>query len=246
MTKIDQHRVAELTWDAVEDRLAQGAAAILPIGAGAKEHGLHLPMDTDQRQAEWLADALANKTDALVWPTVSYGYYPAFVAYAGSITLSEATFVAIVRELVDGLIGFGAAQVFVLNTGISTLAPVAQAIADSVDPKKAIHLKIHDGPRYRAAANDLAQQAHGTHADELETSRMLVLAPAAVDMARIAEAPPSNEPMGPGKLNPNDASAPNYSPSGSTGEPGLATKEKGEALIAAMLEDLLADVASCR
>ncbi len=242
MTKIDRHRVAVLTWDAVDHRLAQGAVAILPIGAGAKEHGLHMPMGTDQIQADWLADQLATKIDALIWPTVSYGYYPAFVAYAGSVTLSEATFVAVVREIVDGLIGFGAARVFVLNTSISTLPPVAQAIADCVDPAKAVHLKIHDGPRYLAAANALAQQTNGTHADELETSSMLVLAPDAVDMARIAAAPASSGPLVPGALNPNDASAPNYSPSGSTGEPGLATKKKGEALIAAMLEDLLAAV----
>lgn len=246
MTKFDRHHVADLTWDAVGHRLAEGAAAILPIGAGAKEHGLHMPMGTDQRQAAWLADQLASTIDALIWPTVSYGYYPAFVAYAGSATLSETTFVTVVRELVDGLIGFGAAKVCVLDTGISTLPPVARAIAACVDPAKAVHLKIHDGPRYRAVAKELAQQTHGTHADELETSRMLVLAPDAIDMARIAAAPLSRGPMVPGALNPNDASAPNYSPSGSTGEPGLATKEKGEALIAAMLEDLLATVTDNR
>ena len=53
-----------------------------------------------------------------------------------------------------------------------------------------MHLRIHEGPRYRrAAATALAEQSHGSHADELETSLMLALAPQLVDMAR-AEAEP--------------------------------------------------------
>ena len=43
-----KHEVAGLTWDQVGQRLAAGATAILPIGAGAKQHGLHMPMATDQ------------------------------------------------------------------------------------------------------------------------------------------------------------------------------------------------------
>lgn len=42
------HEVAGLTWDRVKERLAGHAAAILPIGAGSKQHGLHMPMATDQ------------------------------------------------------------------------------------------------------------------------------------------------------------------------------------------------------
>ena len=68
-----QNHVSRLTWKNVSARLAAGAAAILPIGAGAKQHGVHLPMDTDQIQAEWFAQELANKFDALVWPTLTYG-----------------------------------------------------------------------------------------------------------------------------------------------------------------------------
>jgi creatinine amidohydrolase len=50
------HEVSGLTWDQVRDRLAGGAAAILPIGAGSKQHGLHLPMATDQVFAAYLPE----------------------------------------------------------------------------------------------------------------------------------------------------------------------------------------------
>ena len=40
--------VGSMIWSEVEQRLANGATAILPIGAGSKQHGLHMPMNTDQ------------------------------------------------------------------------------------------------------------------------------------------------------------------------------------------------------
>ena len=239
MTKESVNHVGLLTWDQVRQRLDEGAAAILPIGAGAKEHGLHLPMDTDRRQAEWLAREITARIDALIWPTVAYGYYPAFVEYAGSCSLSAETFKAVLGELIGALLGYGPRAVLVLDTGISTLPPVAEAIGE-FGGKPVHHLKVHAGPRYTEQVAQLSEQAHGSHADELETSRMLVLAPEAVQMDRAQSSPTdASFDFSKGPMSPTDPSAPNFSPSGSFGDPTLASAEKGEALAEAMLEDVL-------
>lgn len=234
----DTHRdfIEQLSWDEVASRIANGAAAILPIGAGAKAHGFHLPLNTDRIQAEWLAARMARYIDALIWPTVTYGFYPAFVEYAGSGSLSASTFESVVEETVTAIVGYGCRALFVLDTGISTRAPVDRALSrrglDNV-----LHLKIHDGPRYRRAAEQLAEQSHGSHADELETSLMLAMAPQLVDMAR-AEASPAITHDVPGRLTPTDRDSPNYSRSGSYGDPTVASHAKGGILLAAILEDL--------
>jgi creatinine amidohydrolase len=233
----DRNFIEHLTWDEVAARIGNGAAAILPIGAGAKQHGFHLPMNTDRIQAEWLAARIADHIDAVIWPTVSYGHYPAFVDYAGSISLSAPTFESMVHELAAGILGYGCRALFVLDTGISSLAPVDRALARLGD-SDALHLKIHDGPRYRRAAAKLSEQSHGSHADELETSRMLVLAPHLVDMSR-AEASPALKHERPGSLTPSDKTSPNYSRSGSFGDPTLATRAKGEILLQAMVDDIV-------
>jgi creatinine amidohydrolase len=238
----DRHFIERMTWDEVARHIANGAAAILPVGAAAKEHGFHLPLNTDRIQAEWLASQLAERIDALIWPTLTYGYYPAFVAYAGSSSLSSATFEAVVHEVAEGILGGGCRKLFVLNTGISTLAPVERAVA-RLDAGKVMHLRIHEGPRYRQAAERLAEQSHGSHADELETSLMLALAPHLVDMAR-AEPSPAIGQEAPGPLTPVDTNSPNYSRSGSYGDPTLATSAKGEILLATMLDDLREKVAA--
>jgi creatinine amidohydrolase len=228
--------VEHMTWDAVARRIDSGAAAILPVGAGAKQHGLHMPLNTDRIQAEYLAGRLAAEIDALIWPTLNYGHYPAFVAYAGSTSLSAATFEAVVGEIACDILRHGCRALFVIDTGISTRAAIAQALArPGLD--HALHLKIHDGPRYRRAADQIAEQSLGSHADELETSLMLAIAPELVDMPR-AEASRWIDHVMPGPLTPTDETSPNYSRSGSFGDPTPATGTEGEVLLAAMIDDI--------
>ena len=232
----DHHFIERMHWDDVARRIGDGAVAILPIGAAAKQHGFHLPLNTDRIQAEWLAGRMAEKLDALIWPTLTYGHYPAFTAYAGSSSLSISTFEALVREVAGQILAGGCQRLLVLNTGISTLAPVDRALM-RLASDRVRHLWIHEGPRYPRVARQLAEQSHGSHADELETSLMLALAPHLVDMKR-AEASPVLKEEAPGALTPSDPTSPNYSRSGSYGDPTRATRAKGEALLAAMLDDL--------
>jgi creatinine amidohydrolase len=233
---IISHSIERLTWDEVARRIAAGRPAILPIGAAAKQHGFHLPLNTDRLQAEWFAAHLAERIDALIWPTVTYGHYPAFVEYAGSASLSAATFAAMVHEIAAGILDGGVSRLFVLNTGISTLAPVERALA-GFEPARVRHLRLYQGPRFRRTAEQISEQRHGSHADELETSLMLALAPELVDPER-AEASPALQHEVPGRLTPSDRNSPNYSRSGSYGDPTLATSVKGKALLAAILDDL--------
>jgi creatinine amidohydrolase len=229
--------IERLTWDEVARRIADGAAAILPIGAAAKEHGFHLPMNIDRIQAEWLAAKMAGRFDALIWPTVSYGHYPAFSEYAGSTGLSASLFENLIEEIATVIVGFGCRALFVLDTGVSTQMPIDRALV-RLGVNHAKHLRIYDGPHYRHTAAQLTEQGHGSHADELETSVMLALAPDLVKMPR-AEASPKLTHETPGRLTPTDTASSNYSRSGSYGDPTLATRAKGEILLAAIVDDLV-------
>jgi creatinine amidohydrolase/Fe(II)-dependent formamide hydrolase-like protein len=234
-----EHEVAGLTWDRIGERLDDGAVAILAIGAGAKQHGFHMPMGTDQIFADYFARALAKKIDALIWPTLTYGAYPAFVSYAGSVSLSSETFQAVVTEIAAALVGFGARRVLILNTGLSTIGPADAAIGAARNPSLIRHLKVFAGPRFRQAAHQLQGQPYGSHADEMETSLMMVVSPELIDMARATPSPVSAKAPAPGALSPDDPTSPNYSPSGSFGDPTLASVDKGSRLLAAILEDMI-------
>ena len=121
---------AQLSWPEVELRVEAGAVVVLPVGAACKEHGPHLPMNTDFLQAEWLAAALVQRAEVLVWPTVTYGYYPAFTDYPGSVSLTRETFQRMVQEILTEIRRAGVHAVLILNTGISTVESLKDAAGD--------------------------------------------------------------------------------------------------------------------
>lgn len=234
-------RVSALPWDAVRDALAAGSPAILPIGSGAKQHGLHLPMATDAVQAEWFSTRLADMCGGLVWPTLTYGHYPSFEDYAGSISVRSQTLQALVGDIIVALLQYSLSHVFVLNTGISTIPAIDAGIAQCPAPHRVSALHLYQGPAFCRERESLMRQPAGSHADEIETSIMLVLDREAVEMNRAIPSDPGRG-LGPGKLSPDDRSSTNYSLSGSIGDPRLANAESGRRLIAAMLRDMQATV----
>ena len=229
-------RVSEHTWPEVEAALANDAIAILPIAASCKEHGRHLPMDTDYIQAEWLISQLIKQINAVVWPSVSYGYYPAFVDYPGSCSLKKTTFKKVIQDILQNLITSGAKHIYILNTGISTIEVLEDVL---LSLKASVYIKlvnIYSGEYFCKAEEKIKHQKRGSHADEIETSIMLAIAPEKVNMA-LADV--YTEEKHPGPFNRTQPMKPNYSPSGVYGDARLATPEKGEVLIAAMLKDVL-------
>jgi len=210
--------------------------AVLPAGAAAKEHGRHLPMATDYRQAEWLAARLIETHQVLIWPTISYGYYPAFTDFPGSCSLSEATFSKLLTDVIDDIIAAGTGKLLILNTGISTI-PALERCAVAAGTKVPVRVaNVYRGARYLEVEQAVSEQQRGGHADEAETSIMLAISPDDVALDKARRWTPAT--MGAGKLVRGAPAHPNYAPDGVFGDPTLATGEKGEQLLAAMLADL--------
>ncbi len=228
--------VAEMPWDAVRDALAAGSPAILPIGAGSKQHGFHLPLSTDARQAEWFALQTAELCEGLIWPTLNYGYYPNFDLYPGSVSTRETTFRELVLDIVESLLAQTKSWVFIVNSGISTIPPIGDAVSRCQSPQRVFQLDLYRGACFLRVRDSLIPRQAGGHADEIETSVMLAIDSKSVDLMR---AVPSEVGRGlsAGKLSPVDISSPNFTSSGSVGEPGLATLEIGDRVLAAMLDD---------
>lgn len=233
--------VAQLSWPEVERRLEAGAVAVLPVGAACKQHGPHLPMNADLLQAEWLAAALVQRAEVLVWPSVAYGHYPAFTDYPGSVSLSAATFRAMMGEILADIGHAGARTVLILNTGISTIEPL-QAVVDAMPEPPHIELaNVYAGRRCRDVTKAIERQPRGGHADELETSILLAIGPehVALDEAR---AWTRSAMAVRGRFSRSDPDNPRFSPAGVWGDPTLASADKGRRLLAAMVHDLLAAV----
>jgi creatinine amidohydrolase len=227
--------VAEITWPEVEQYLVHKALAILPVGAACKEHGHHLPMNTDQIQAEWLAGQLTKEFPVLIWPTLTYGYYPFFIDYPGSCSLEADTFRAVLLDVFKNIQNNGAGALLVINTGLSTIRPIEDCINNIQRDMTIMLFNAYTGANYRSVVKDLEKQTTGSHADELETSIMITLAHECVAMRQAIDC---SIDLTKDPLNRMVPKQPNFSPSGVIGEPKLATPEKGKILVEAILADL--------
>lgn len=229
-----------LTWPEAEQALQSLPTVLVPLGARTKEHGHHLPLNNDWLIAEYLARRVADQCPVLVLPTLQYGHYPAFLEYPGSISIRAEAFRDTIIDICQSLAGQGAKRFYVLNTGISTIAPLATA--REALRAQAIRLEYTDiRSAYAGLRRQVETQPAGTHADEIETSMMLYIAPTVV---RIERATRDIHPdRGPGGLR-RDPKAPTgiHSPTGAYGDPTLATVEKGKHLVEGMVSHLVSQV----
>jgi creatinine amidohydrolase len=231
----------DLTWQEAEKVLRPETVVVIPIGAGSKEHGPHLKLKNDWVMAEYLKRRMLERADVVVAPTVNYHFYPAFVEYPGSITLQLETARDLMVDICRSLARYGPHRFYALNTGVSTvnaLRPAREILA-----KEGILLRYTDmGTIAQPTEDDVKQEEGGTHAEEIETSMMLYIAPQTVDMKKAAKDYHAAE----GRLtrNPNGPGA--YSATGIWGDATLATREKGEALVRTMEENLLKEIEQLR
>jgi len=84
-------KLETLSWPDAERYFAANPVLVLPLGAAAKEHGPHLPLNNDAIIADWLAEELRRARPIVVAPLINASFYPAFVDYPGSISLSMET-----------------------------------------------------------------------------------------------------------------------------------------------------------
>jgi creatinine amidohydrolase len=227
-----------LSWDEAEKILTPDATIVIALGAESKEHGRHLQLNNDFLMAEYLKQRVLAVAPAnvVVAPTINYSFYPAFLEYPGSTSLSNDTARAMFSDIIHSLAHYGPRRFYILNTGISTLRPLAQAAADLA--QDGILLRYTDLTRDDPVEKKL-RQSGGTHADEVETSMMLYIAPESV---RMNKATRDLNPNQPGGLTRDPHGKGTYSPTGAWGDPTLATRENGQALTESLVTTILKDI----
>ena len=221
-------RLGDLTWVEAEKALKSYEVVLFAVGAGSKEHGPHLPLKTDSILAAYLTDRVMREAPVAVLPALEYAFYPAFLEYPGSVSIAAETFKNTVIDICRSMARHGIRKFYVLNTGISTLAPLKAASEElSKDGLVMRYLNLIEADE--ALPGGLLQQEGGTHADESETSMMLYIAPELVDMSKAVK---DYDPR-PGRkgLTRDPKGAGVYSPTGAWGDPTLATKDKGRIIV---------------
>lgn len=228
----------DLSWDEAEHILAPDRVVVIALGAESKEHGRHLQLNNDWVMAEYLKNRVLAAAPVVIAPTINYSFYPAFLEYPGSTSLESHTARDMVVEICHTLALHGPRRFYILNTGLSTIKPLSEA-AKTLS-SEGITMTYFELSEVDDVVKKVQQEPEGTHADEIETSMMLYIAP---DTVRMSKAEKDLHPHHPGGLtrDPN-ATDKVYSPTGAWGDPTLATREKGQILVEATVKAILGDI----
>jgi creatinine amidohydrolase len=221
---------ARTSWPEIE--AARGVIALLPVGA-LEQHGAHLPLDTDTVLATGVARRIAAEIGGWLLPAIGYGEAWSAEGWPGTISLSAETLQRSIEDIARGLRRIGVAGLVTINGHFGNRAPIAAAAY----PLPALHL---DYPGLEdAAAEFCASKPAGPsfyHADEVETSMMLALAPDAVRLDRAV----SEYPVFPSDFGTRPMQLREFNSSGVFGDPRPATAATGEKIIARIVNESIA------
>lgn len=232
-----------LSWVDAEKTLTSDAVVVIPLGAALKEHGPHLKLRNDLGLAEYFTDRIVTAVPVVATAPLTYHFYPAFLDYPGSTSLSLETARDATVQIVRSLAQHGPRRFYVLNTGISTVRALEPAAATLANDGILLRFTDLGGALERIAA-PIRRQEGGSHADEIETSMMLYIDPSSVDMTRaVKDFAPRSNPM---QLRRNPDLPGTYSPSGVWGDATLATREKGQVVVEGLVSTMLADIEALR
>ncbi|HEV3404148.1 MAG TPA: creatininase family protein [Gaiellaceae bacterium] len=173
-------RVADLNWMQLETYLERDDRIVLPLGS--TEQHAYLSLATDVILAERVAVEAAEPLGVPVLPPLAFGVAPYFAAFPGSLTLGEATYAQVLRELIGSLRGQGFGRILLVNGHGGNSQAAGTLVSDGV--------ALHDwwrAPRTLAAVRELDPEA--SHASWMENFPWTRLPG--------VELPPGHKPSGP-------------------------------------------------
>ncbi len=159
-------KIAEMNWIQVEERTAEDDRCILPIGS-VEQHA-YLSLATDMILAEKVSIDAAEPLGIPVFPAMPYGLASSFASFPGTLTLSLATYIGVVKDLLDSMYRSGFRRILVVN-GHGGNTPATVAISEWLNAHPDASVKFHDwwrAPKTLAKVQEIDPAA--SHASWME------------------------------------------------------------------------------
>ena len=182
----------EMTRPEVEMALANGVDTAVATFGSTEQHGLHLPLGTDSLWGEELGRRVTEVLGKAVQvPGLRIGCSEHHMDFAGSLTLSEETFIRVVSETCHSLARHGFKRIVLIPTHGGNFRPIGKAaelIQGQLPDVKLIAysdlVAFVEAVYAVGEAAGIAAERVGAHAGEHESSMILALRPELVDMAQ--------------------------------------------------------------
>ncbi len=134
-------KISEMNWSQVEAYLAKDDRAVLPIGS--TEQHAQLSLSVDSILSERVSIDAAEPIGVPVFPPVSYGVTPYFMAFPGTVTLKVDTFIKVIGDILDSLAAHGFRRIVLVN-GHGGNAPAQSLAAEWMAGRPQMQVKFHN------------------------------------------------------------------------------------------------------
>jgi creatinine amidohydrolase len=231
---------------------AEKVVAVLPVAA-IEQHGPHLPLSVDATLLQGVIDAalphLPADLPVLFLPPQNVGLSTEHEGFAGTLTLSPATVIALWTELGACVARAGVKKLLIFNSHGGNVA-VMDIVARELRQRHGLLVYSASWfslPLPADVQGQFSAEEHrfGIHAGEIETSMMLHLSPATVRMEHAQNFRSTSQDraahyaiLGNGRSAKMGWAMQDYHPSGAVGQADAATAEKGRAVVEAAGEAL--------
>jgi creatinine amidohydrolase len=239
----------EHTWPELREAAARKPVCVIPCGT-VEQHGPHLPLSTDFVTSGMISERAVQLVapDALLLPTVSYGFNEHHMDFPGTIAIPGQDFINYTANIGLSLARHGFDKILYVNghgSNRAFLEIAAREVCNRSDAFGALVSWWSLIPAQLLNEVLVSEKPGGvSHACEMETSALLYLRPDLVDMSK-AERDlgfQSSKYMwrdlrmtSPVVFNEQWS---RFSRTGVQGDPTLATAEKGRILVDAVVEHL--------
>jgi creatinine amidohydrolase len=226
----------QLTWEEIGALPARGMdAAILPVGA-TEQHGPHLGCGVDTEIAHDVCRRVAARTGVPLLPTLPYGCSIGHSQrWPGTLALQPKTLIDIVKQIGDWVYLSDFRRLFIVNSHVTNFAPLRCALEMLRAEHDALQVAlINTGTISERVRARHCEDACDWHANEAETSLMLAIDPDMARPDRFADCDDPDRTGGCVFAHPVNRTSRN----GVTGFPSRASGERGEELLAWMVDDL--------
>lgn len=165
-----------LGWQEFAELMDSGIETVLVPTGTLEPHGV-LPNGSDNLAPEAMARELAPRLNALIAPTLNYGFTGSFAAFPGNLSISEATYEAFVEELLTGLAGNGFRNIVILNGHGGGQTAVLGRVAERVGQAERVRTLVSN---WWSATSDITFAVFGEdggHAGNNESAYIQAVVP---------------------------------------------------------------------
>jgi creatinine amidohydrolase len=245
MSSPSEYRYNRLTWPEMNQAIAAQKLVLLPTGS-TEQHGPHLPLDVDLFLCESVCLEVGRRAAdrVLVLPPIAYGLNLHHIDFPGTIHIEPETFIAFCLNILKSVAYHGFEKILLVN-GHGSNGPLVDLVArKTVLATRSLCFATSYFAFLREAFQSIRESEVIAHADELETSLYLHLAPERVRMDRAVA---DNDRAGRFVSSDSTGSYPvrfndywgRWTETGVHGDPTKATAEKGRVLFEAAVEGLV-------